>query len=110
AALADLGRFDEAIGFLRTHPQRERVGRPHDLRVWYAAGDILERAGRPREAAAEFRRVLRHDAGAFDVAERLARLDEARSVTVAASRTTSAHRRSRRSARSHRPCTSSTGP
>jgi tetratricopeptide (TPR) repeat protein len=77
AALADMGRFDDAIGLLRGHPLRERVGRPHDLRVWYATGDILERAGRRNEAAAEFRRVVRHDGGAFDAAERLARLEGA---------------------------------
>jgi hypothetical protein len=35
---------------------------------------VLERAGRPRDAAREFRRILRHDADAFDVAERLAAL------------------------------------
>ena len=78
SALADLGRFDEAIGLIRTHAERDRVARPADLRVWYAAGDILERAGRRREAVAEFRRVLRHDAGAFDTAERLARLEASR--------------------------------
>lgn len=76
SALADMGRFEEAIGLIRTYPHDERLGRPHDLRVWYAAGDILERAGRSGEAAAEFRRVVRHDAAAFDAAERLARLGE----------------------------------
>jgi tetratricopeptide (TPR) repeat protein len=76
-ALADMGRFDEAVGFVRSYPVRERVARPHDVRVWYAAGDILERAGRPADAAAEFRRVVRNDAGAFDAAERLVRLEAA---------------------------------
>ena len=74
-ALADLGRFDEAIGFIRSHPVRERVARRSDLRVWYAAGDVLERAGRRGEAATEFRRIVRHDAAAFDAAERLAALE-----------------------------------
>jgi len=73
-ALADLGRFDEAIGFIRSYPLRERVAHPSDLRVWYAAGDVLERAGRRGEAADEFRRVVRHDSAAFDAAERLAAL------------------------------------
>jgi tetratricopeptide (TPR) repeat protein len=78
SALADMGRFDEAIGMIRSFPTRERVGRPFDLRVWYVAGDILERAGRRSEAAAEFRRIVRHDASAFDAAERLAQLEAPR--------------------------------
>ena len=48
------------------------MGRAHDLRIWYVTGDVLERAGRPEEAAAEFRRVMRFDPSAFDAAERLA--------------------------------------
>jgi tetratricopeptide (TPR) repeat protein len=74
AALADMGRFEEALAMLRRFPTSSAVARPHDLRVWYVTGDVLERAGRPRDAAREFRRILRHDADAFDVAERLAAL------------------------------------
>ena len=74
SALADLGRFTEALSMLRASPSSERLSREFDLRVWYVKGDILERAGRPAEAADEFRRVVRHDSGAFDAAERLAKL------------------------------------
>jgi tetratricopeptide (TPR) repeat protein len=74
SALADLGRYDEGLALLRSFPTRQTAVRPFDLRVWYVAGDLLERAGRKREAAAEFRLVVRHDAGVFDAAERLARL------------------------------------
>lgn len=74
AALADLGRYDEALALLRSFPTREDVAQPFDLRVWYVAGDVLERAGRPREAAREFARIVRHDPEAFDAGERLARL------------------------------------
>lgn len=74
SALADLGRFTEALSMLRASPTSERLSRDFDLRVWYVSGDILERAGRPAEAAEEFRRIVRHDPGAFDAAERLARL------------------------------------
>jgi tetratricopeptide (TPR) repeat protein len=74
SALADLGRLDEALTLLRGFSTQERTARPFDLRIWYVAGDILERAGRPREAATEFRKVVRHDPSAFDAAERLARL------------------------------------
>jgi tetratricopeptide (TPR) repeat protein len=74
AALADLGRFTEAVGVLRSIPSDDRLTRPFDLRLWYVTGDVLERAGRPAEAAEEFRKVQRHDPDAFDVADRLARL------------------------------------
>jgi tetratricopeptide (TPR) repeat protein len=74
AALADLGRFEEALTLLRRFSTKPESARPHDLRVWYVAGDILDRAGRRKEAAREFRRVVEHDADAFDAAERLAGL------------------------------------
>ena len=74
AALADLGRYTEAIGLLRSVATNPKLARPWDLRVWYVAGDVLERAGRAKEAAEEFRRVVRHDSGAYDAAERLAAL------------------------------------
>ncbi len=74
SALADLERYDEAIAILRRFRTNPQVARPYDLRVWYVLGDVLERAGRGKEAAREFRRILRHDPGAFDAAERLSRL------------------------------------
>jgi tetratricopeptide (TPR) repeat protein len=74
SALADLGRFDEGLGMLRAMRGRDARSRPFDLRLWYVTGDLLERAGRRREAAEEFRKVTRHEPGAFDAAERLARL------------------------------------
>jgi hypothetical protein len=74
SALADLGRYDEALGLLRGFPGRRDEAEPWELRVWYVAGDVLERSGRKSEAAEEFRRVVRYDAGAFDAAERLAAL------------------------------------
>ena len=74
SALADLGRFDQALGMLRRVKTRDDIARPEVLRVWYVIADILDRSGRRGEAAREFRKILRHDAGAFDVAERLAQL------------------------------------
>jgi tetratricopeptide (TPR) repeat protein len=74
SALADLGRYTEALALLRSYRGRDRGVRTHDVRRWYVTGDVLERAGRPAEAADEFRRVVRYEAGAFDAAERLARL------------------------------------
>jgi tetratricopeptide (TPR) repeat protein len=75
AALADLGRVTEALAMLRSFPTRDRLSRNFELRLWYVTGDILERAGRPRDSAAEYRRIVRHDPGAFDAAERLARIE-----------------------------------
>jgi tetratricopeptide (TPR) repeat protein len=74
AALADLGRYDEALSLLRRFDRGPEVARPHDLRVWYVIADVLERSGRPKEAARVFRRILGHQPDAFDVPERLARL------------------------------------
>jgi hypothetical protein len=74
SALADLGRFEEAVGLLRGFPSRRDVAQPWDLRIWYVTGDVLARAGRTKEAAEEFRRVIRYELGAFDAAERLAAL------------------------------------
>ena len=72
SALADQGRFAEALAFLGRAKTREDVAAEYTLRLWYVKGDILERAGRREEAAREFRRVIRHDASAYDAAERLA--------------------------------------
>jgi tetratricopeptide (TPR) repeat protein len=74
SALADQDRFSEALAFLGRARTRDDVSEPYTLRLWYVKGDILARAGRRDEAAAEFRRIMRHDAGAFDAAERLAEL------------------------------------
>jgi tetratricopeptide (TPR) repeat protein len=74
SALADVGRYEDALAFIHRFPTRTAVARPFDLRIWYVAGDILTRLDRPAEAATEFERVVRHDPSAFDAAERLAAL------------------------------------
>jgi tetratricopeptide (TPR) repeat protein len=74
SALADQGRFSEALAFLGRAKTREGVSEPYTLRLWYVRGDSLAKAGRRDEAAEEFRKIMRHDATAFDVAERLAEL------------------------------------
>ena len=74
SALADQGRYPEALAFLARARTREDVAEDYTLRLWYVRGDILARAGRREEAAIEFRKVMRHDPGAFDAAERLADL------------------------------------
>lgn len=74
SALADQGRFPEALAFLARARTRDDVAEDYTLRLWYVKGDILAKAGRSKEAAEQFRKVMRHDAGAFDAAERLAEL------------------------------------
>jgi tetratricopeptide (TPR) repeat protein len=74
SALADQGKFDQALGLLRRVRTREDVAGPEVIRVWYVTGDILAKAGRTQEAAREFRKILRHDSAAYDAAERVAQL------------------------------------
>jgi tetratricopeptide (TPR) repeat protein len=74
SALADQGRFPEALAFLARARTRDDVSEPFTLRLWYVRGDILDRAGRSDEAAVEFRKIVRHEPGAFDAAERLSAL------------------------------------
>lgn len=74
SALADSGKLDQALGLLRRVKTREDVAGPEVIRVWYVTGDILERAGRRADAAREFRKIMRHDPAAYDVAERVAQL------------------------------------
>ena len=74
SALADQGRYPEALSLLARAKTREDVAEDYTLRLWYARGDILAKAGRNEEAAVEFRKIMRHDAAAFDAAERLAEL------------------------------------
>jgi tetratricopeptide (TPR) repeat protein len=75
SALADMGRFDEALALLSGYTHDEGVVAEPDLRVWYVTADVLDRAGRPAEAADAFRRVLHHDAEIFDAEQRLAAIE-----------------------------------
>lgn len=74
SALADMGRYDQALGLLRRVKTSEDVAGPEVLRVWYVTGSILERGGHRAEAAREFEKIVRHDPAAYDAAERLAQL------------------------------------
>ena len=48
SALADQGRFPEALAFLGRARTRDDVAEDYTLRLWYVKGDILARAGRTR--------------------------------------------------------------
>jgi tetratricopeptide (TPR) repeat protein len=74
SALADMGKYEQALGLLRRVRTRDDVAGPEVLRVWYVMGDILERSGRREDAARQFEKIVRHDPGAYDAAERLAQL------------------------------------
>lgn len=73
-ALADRGDTTAAIRLLERRAKDVRHPREHDLRLWYALADLLERAGELPAAKTAFERIRRHDAGFADVAERLAAL------------------------------------
>jgi tetratricopeptide (TPR) repeat protein len=75
SALADLGRMDEALSLLRSVRPNKGGVKESDLRLMYATGDILARAGRRKEATEEFRRIMQYDIDAFDAAERVAELN-----------------------------------
>ncbi|HET9443726.1 MAG TPA: tetratricopeptide repeat protein [Acidimicrobiales bacterium] len=71
-ALADRGRVAEAIDRLDQGKPEVRRPKPHHLRLWYALGDLYERAGDLTKARHYFRRVLDADPELYDTAERLA--------------------------------------
>jgi len=73
-ALADRGRIDEAIKLLARADKKVTKPKLHHLRLWYALGDLEERAGNVPRARSLFERVRREDPAFADVAERLAAL------------------------------------
>jgi hypothetical protein len=73
-ALADRGRVDDAITLLARRDRPVQRVRDYHLRLWYALGDLEERAGNLPRARAMFDRVRTNDAAFADVAERLAAL------------------------------------
>ena len=48
SALADQGRFAEALAFLGRARTRDDVAEPYTLRLWYVRGDILAKRGPAR--------------------------------------------------------------
>ena len=73
-ALADQGRLAEAIVLLSRRADDVKRPRDHHLRVWYALGDLEERAGDNARARMLFARVAAHDPQFADVAARRAAL------------------------------------
>ena len=73
-SLADQGRLRDAIALLERAPLQTKRPRSHHLRLWYALGDLYERAGDVPSAREWFARVLLHDAEMADTADRLSHL------------------------------------
>jgi tetratricopeptide (TPR) repeat protein len=73
-SLADRGRMDEALALLRRKAKSVPKPREYHLRLWYALGDLEERAGNLAAARDLFQRVRRSDPDFADVTARLASL------------------------------------
>ncbi len=74
-ALADQDRLAQAIALLERGPvRRRRTPADHHLRLWYALGDLYERAGDTVRARELFARVAEVDPHLADTAERLGSL------------------------------------
>ena len=73
-SFADQGRLGEAIALLERAPLQTKRPRAHHLRLWYALGDLYERAGDVPNAREWFARVLLHDPELADTKERLENL------------------------------------
>jgi tetratricopeptide (TPR) repeat protein len=71
-SLADRGRIDDALALLRRKAKSVPKPRDYHLRLWYALGDLEERAGNLSAARDLFLRVRRHDPDFADVSARAA--------------------------------------
>lgn len=76
AAWADQRQFDEAIDLLTRAGGTKQLRNPsfRHLRLWYALGDVFDRAGDVSSARELFARVVLADPDAYDAADRLAEL------------------------------------
>jgi tetratricopeptide (TPR) repeat protein len=74
STLAEFGEIDRALARLARADLNPIQVEPYHLRLWYVRSDLLERAGRNREARAGWERIAAEDPAFFDVEERLSRL------------------------------------
>lgn len=72
-AWADLGRYSEAIDLLTKAGAAKKLRNPsyRHVRLWYALGDVYDRAGDTANARELFARVVAADPDAYDAAARL---------------------------------------
>ncbi|MGH9021301.1 MAG: tetratricopeptide repeat protein, partial [Acidimicrobiales bacterium] len=76
AAWADQRRFAEAVELLVHAGGQRNLRNPgyRHVRLWYALGDVYDRAGDATSARELFSRVVRSDPDAYDARDRLAEL------------------------------------
>lgn len=70
-ALADKGALDQALARLAQGELKPAAVEPHHLRLWYVKADLLERAGRTKEAKELWESIFALDRDFYDVEERL---------------------------------------
>jgi tetratricopeptide (TPR) repeat protein len=73
-SLADRGKLADAIRLLERGPVKVKKPKDHHVRLWYALGDLYERAGDAPHARELFGRTVAADPEFADAAERLAGL------------------------------------
>ena len=73
-ALGDQGKLEEAIRLLERGPVSPKRAKAHHLRLWYALGDLYERAGDVPRARDLFVRIRSVDPSMADVGDRLRQL------------------------------------
>ncbi|MCU1426354.1 MAG: hypothetical protein JWL83_354 [Actinomycetia bacterium] len=73
-ALADQGHISDAISLLERKAADSARPQSHHLRLWYALGDLYERAGDLPRARDLFLRIKKREPDFVDVAERLSTL------------------------------------
>lgn len=71
-ALADKEDLRGALAMMNRAELDPGEVEPYHLRLWYALADLLERAGRRREAEEAWSRIVAEEPDFFDVQERLA--------------------------------------
>jgi tetratricopeptide (TPR) repeat protein len=76
AALAEMGKLDEAIERLEGLELRPKVAEPHHLRAWYVLADLLERRAKFTQAREWFEAVGAADPDMTDAPDRVRKLSD----------------------------------
>lgn len=70
-AHADRDELDQALHYLARADDHPRAVQAHDLKVWYVKADLLERAGRKKEARKVWEEIVSVNPGFFDASQRV---------------------------------------
>jgi tetratricopeptide (TPR) repeat protein len=71
--IAESGDISRALAQLARAELKPKKVEPHHLRLWYVRADLLEKAGRTKEAKRDWEAIAAEDPTFFDVADRLAK-------------------------------------